>query len=112
MADFQERLCDFLSECKNDALQELNGNAAYIEWRKKLAALNSSIATLMPPDCLEAFKQYQETVSAISGLESDYCYVCGIRDYLRIGRQFDIPHGAEWDSFASHMIPNAPGNGE
>ena len=106
MAGFQKRFCDFLSECKHDALLELGGNEAYSRWKRQCAELNGSLVELMPPQCLEVFKQYQEAVSAISGIESDYCYLCGMRDNLGIGQQFDKSNGA-WDELVSHMIPDA-----
>jgi hypothetical protein len=109
MSKFQQRLCDFLSECKHDALQELSDNAAYIGWKKKCTELHGSLMEQMPPDCREAFAQYQETVSAMSGMESDYSYLCGIRDYLGIERQFDRSQGL-WSELVSHMIHATPGD--
>lgn len=109
MVDFQQRLCDFLTECKNDALLELKENKTYAAWKEKSADLYGSLIMLMTPECLEAFKLYQEAMSATSGIESDYCYMCGTRDYLRIGKQFSIPRELEWDDFVSYMIPNTEG---
>lgn len=106
MADFQKRLCDFLGECKNDALLELGENKAYTAWSEKCSALYASLTKLMPPECLELLKQYQEAASAMSGIESDYCYLCAIRDYLRIGKQFDTQTDDVWSDFVSHMIPD------
>lgn len=104
MHNFQKTLCGFLTECKNDALYELKDNKTYSDWRTECSGLNSLLIKLMPPDCLEVFRQYQEAANAVSGIESDYCYLHAIRSYLSIGKQFDAPSNAQWDCFVSHMI--------
>jgi hypothetical protein len=106
MSSYQKRLCDFFSECKHDALKELEHKDAFKVWKRKFRELNDSLMERMPQECRGVFKQYQEAVSAISGMESDYCYLCGIRDYVNIERQFDNSSGA-WDKLVSQMIPSA-----
>jgi hypothetical protein len=105
---YQERLSDFLSECKLGALQELGGNEAYKSWKNRYIELAGSLMELMPPECSDVFKQFQEAANAIGGIETDFCYMCGMRDYLSMGQQFDKSTGA-WDALVEQMIPAASG---
>lgn len=105
MAGFQQNLCDFFTECKNDALVELGDHKAYSDWKHKSAELYSFLIAHMPKECIEPFKLYLESLSAMSGIEADYCYLCGIRDYLGIGKQFDTK--TEWGDLVSHILPKS-----
>ena len=86
MATFNENLGNFMTECRNNALEELKANPRYINWQEQRRKLRSILVEKVGPELVD---EYMEVMGAVVGMELSKVMLCGASTYHAVIRRFD-----------------------
>ena len=100
MTSFNQNLGNFLTECRNDVLEQLKTDPRYSDWRRKRTAIRSQIEQKIGFELLE---EYLEVVSVIHGIELNSALLCGLTTYFEIGKRFDSS-SPEYREFTKEFV--------
>ncbi len=103
MASFNENLDIFLTECRDDALDELNSNESYLEWKKRRLELRGELEVLIAPDTQSILEKYDEITAAIESYHMNTAYLRGLTMFSDIRKRFDSAT-LEYKAFADEFM--------
>ena len=103
MAMFNENLCNFLTECRNNALDELKTNNQYVEQKKKQSKLFLQLKLIINPETKEIFEEYLEVTSALQSMELNKALLCGLTIQSDIGLHLNTST-LEYQNFLKEYI--------
>ena len=98
MDSFNESFGGFLTECRNNALEELNWARDYRELMTRQALLRSKLEGKLSEDGKAIFQEYMEVSNVMRGMEYNKVFLCGMVTPVKIGRRFD-PSTQEYRDF-------------
>ena len=100
---FNKGLNQFLTLCREKALEELNGNQSYAESKEKQKSLRAELETLISPDKIKVLTAYVESYGETQGMEYDTILLCGITVSAEIQKRFDTSTD-EYKAFAEEIL--------
>lgn len=103
MASFNENLGNFLTECRNNAMEELKSNARYSEWKSKQRDLRSRLESIISAEAVQLLEEYAETTYAVQGMEFNKIHLCGLTALSDIRRLLDTA-SPEYPVFAEEYL--------
>lgn len=103
MASFNENLDAFLTECRNNALEELKTDEKYAEWKRKQTELRSRLESAFDAETAKLFEEYSDATLSVQGIELNKVMLCGLTVLSDIRRRFDAA-SAEYPAFAENFL--------
>ena len=89
MESFNEYLGNLLTDCRNNALEELRSNERYAERKKIQADLRAKLEALISPEATDLLEEYAEAGVHLNGFEYNAVIVCGLTAQSEIQKRFD-----------------------
>jgi plasmid replication initiation protein len=90
MDSFNEYLGYFLTDCRNNALEELRYNKRYIELKQAWDELRAKLETLISPEAVSLLEEYAIAGLRVNGMEYDRVLLCGMTVLTEIQKRLDI----------------------
>jgi hypothetical protein len=90
MDSFNEYLGYFLTECRNNALEELRSDKRYIEKKQAQADIRSKLEAIISPEAKALLEDYDISALTINGLEFNRVMLCGLSLTAEVCKRFDI----------------------
>jgi hypothetical protein len=103
MDSFDEYLGYFLTDCINNALDELRSNARYTEMKQKQTDIISKLEAIISPEARALLDEYSMSVDAINGLEFNRVMLCGLTTAAELRKRFDAST-PEYKTFAEEYL--------
>jgi len=103
MASFNENLGNFLTESRNNALEELKSNERYSDRKRKQSNLRSRLEAVISTEAVQLLEEYAETSNAVQGMEFNKILLCGLTTHADIRRRSDAA-SAEYPAFAEEYV--------
>lgn len=103
IASFDKNLGNFLTECRNNALEELKSDSRYADWKHKQSELRSKLEAVISAEAVKLFEEYSETSGAVQSMEFNKVFLCGLTTHADIRRRFDAA-SAEYPVFAKEYL--------
>ena len=103
MSDFIENYCEFILQCRNTALMEVERCHIYKQQKEQVDLIRKKLDDSMTSDQITLFNEYIEEILALDGLRLSYCYLYGMRDILKIRGDFD-KMCSEWEEIVKFFI--------
>lgn len=103
MASFSENLDMFLTECRNNALEELKTDEHYSEWKRKQTELRSRLVSSIGAEAAQLFEEYSDAALSVQGIEMNNVMLCGLTVLSDIRQRFDS-EAAEYPAFAEKFL--------
>jgi len=102
MSSFNENLGNFLTECRNNALEGLNADKRYAERKQAQDEILSKLAALSP-EAAALLEDYAEAAVAVQSMEYGAIMLCGLSVTSDICRRFDVS-ASEHKAFADEYL--------
>jgi len=103
MESFNEYLGSFLTDCRNNALEELRSNKRYTEKKQAQADLRSKLEAAISPDAVSLLEEYAETGVHIQGMEYNRVILCGLTTMSEVHKRLDTST-PEYKVFAEEYL--------
>lgn len=89
MSNFVDNLSHFLSDCRNDILQEACDNDDYVDLKNKATEMSERLQNSVPSEYRTLLNDFLDALAAIGSMEDSYCYLCGLRDSNKPESQYN-----------------------
>jgi hypothetical protein len=86
---FNESLSNFLTECRNGAIEELTSNKRYTGEKNRREDLRSQLAVCLSPEAAALLDDYMGAVYVCVGMEHDKVLLCGLTLTAEMQKRFD-----------------------
>ena len=103
MQVFNEDFNNFLTECRNDAVKNLEPNERYTERKNRQEKLHTKLISLLNPEIQAVFEEYSEAYGAVQAMEYNAILLCGLTMQSEILKRFDTAT-AEYKAFAGEYL--------
>lgn len=103
MASFNENLGAFLTECRNNALEELKSNERYADRKRRQSELRSGLEAVISAEAVQLLEDYLEAGLTVQGMEMNKALLCGLTTQSEIRRRFDTS-SAEYPAFEEEYL--------
>lgn len=103
MDTFNEILNNFLTGCREIALEKLKTNDDYSKWIDKQKDLRTELEALLSPEANELLASYIEAFAAMQSMEYNTVFMCGLTTSMKIQKYFD-DSTPEYKAFIEEFI--------
>ena len=103
MDSFNEYLGYFLTECRNNSLEELRSDKRYIEKKQSQADMRSKLEAIISHEAKTLLEDYDVSTLTVNGLEFNRVMLCGLSLTAEICKRFDIS-APEHKAFADDYL--------
>ncbi|OJU09408.1 MAG: hypothetical protein BGN88_09765 [Clostridiales bacterium 43-6] len=103
MSEFIKIASEFLTECRNSALDELELNKQYIKHKEKHKDLLYQLESELDSKQKKLLEEIIENMHVVFSRQINYCYLCGIRDISKINNLFDESHD-NWNELVDEFV--------
>ena len=99
---FNENLSNFLTECRNNALEGLNADKRYAERKQAQDEILAKLGAISP-EAAALLEDYTEAAAAVQSMEYGAIMLCGLSITSDICRRFDASTH-EYKAFAGEYL--------
>ena len=103
MNTFNEYLSYFLTDCRNNALEELRFDKHYAERKQTQAAIRSKLEALISSEAVKLLEEYSEAGVVLQGIEYNRVILCGLTTMSEIQKRLDVST-PEYKAFAEEYL--------
>jgi hypothetical protein len=103
MGSFDEYLGYFLTDCRNNALEELRHDKRYTEKKQAQADILSKLEAIISDEAKALLEDYTLSVAVVNGIEFDRVMLCGLSTLNELRKRFDAST-PEYEAFAEEYL--------
>ena len=103
MDSFNEYLGYFLTDCRNNALEELKTDERYIKRKQNQADIRAKLEALISPEAAAVLEEYATAGVMLQGMEYDKVILCGLTAMGEVRKRLDTST-PEYKAFAEEYI--------
>ena len=103
MDTFSEYFGYFITNCRDNALEELRSNKGYNELKSAQDDLRTELETVISPEAQEMLDKFLETAVAVKAMECNRTLLCGLTTSVEIHKRFDASTD-EYKAFAKEYL--------
>lgn len=102
MSGFIESLSNFLTDRRNNILEEVCRGKSYSDLKNEILLLSERLQAIATPELHSVIIDFLDDFTAISSFETKYCYLCGLRDGSKLDSELNRADKTEPDVLATH----------
>ena len=103
MDSFNEYLGYMLTDCRNNALEELRSHKRYAELKQVQDGIRAKLEATITPEAQTLLEDYTQAVVTLQGLEFNKVLLCGLTAPAEIRKRFDAST-PEYAAFADEYL--------
>ena len=89
MRMFNENLNNFLTECRNGVLDELQSNKRYADRKSRQSELRTKLMSILNPEAQSLLEDYTEVSASVQSMEYSRVLLCGLTMQSALHKRFD-----------------------
>ena len=103
MESFSECFSTLITNCRDNALEELRSNKKFGELKTAESDLRTKLEALISPEAQDILEDFMEAVVAVKGMECNRALLCGLTVSATIQRHYDAST-PEYKAFAEEYL--------
>ena len=103
MESLNEYLGSLLTNCRNNALEELRYNKRYAERKQAQTDIRAKLESLISPEASALLEDYAEAGVHLQGIEFNRVMLCGLTTLNELQKRFDAS-ATEYKEFAEEYV--------
>jgi len=100
---FSEYFGYFITNCRDNALEELRSNKGYNELKSKQDGLRTELEAVISPEAQAVLDKFFEAAVAVKAMECNRTLLCGLTTSVEIHKRFDASTD-EYKAFAKEYL--------